>query len=359
MLFGMLLSPWPYTALHFGLTNTHTFRVAHEFRAFCSTLLRHALCLRNLTLAKRTTATSGPTYLARFAFATLLCGARTPLRRLHRKSFAFCILLYPWPATYFGFASFSTFRVAYELWAFPFALLGYTHCLGNLTLAKRTTAASRPTCLARFALATLLCGARTPLRRLHRKSFAFCILLYPWPATYFGFASFSTFRVAYELWACLFALLRHAGCLGNLTLAKRTTATSRPTYLARFALATLLRGARTPLFGARLLRNFILLLFNKNTNVRKLWIAFLRWPQGIKMDLRKKQSLFIQGIVGFTPIPTYPYGKSLYKPYIVGIYGSHSPRILESRINSMGTLFGVHPIVPWFILFKQVVRDNS
>ena len=28
-----------------------------------------------------------------------------------------------------------------------------------------------------------------------------------------------------------------------------------------------------------------------------------------------------QGIVGYTPIPTYPYGKSLYKPYIVGIYG--------------------------------------
>ena len=275
MLFGMLLSPWPYTALHFGLTNTHAFRVAHEFRAFCSTLLRHALCLRNLTLAKRTTATSRPTCLARLALATLLCGARTPLRRLHRKSFAFCILLYPWPATYFGFASFSTFRVAYELWACPFALLGYTHCLGNLTLAKRTTA------------------------------------------------------------------------------------TSRPTYLARFALATLLRGARTPLFGARLLRNFILLLFNKNTNVRKLWIAFLRWPQGIKMDLRKKQSLFIQGIVGFTPIPTYPYGKSLYKPRIVGIYGSHSPRILESRRNSMGTLFGVHPIVPWFTLSKQVVSDNS
>ena len=24
---------------------------------------------------------------------------------------------------------------------------------------------------------------------------------------------------------------------------------------------------------------------------------------------------------GCTPIPTYPYGKSLYKPYIVGIYG--------------------------------------
>ncbi len=28
-----------------------------------------------------------------------------------------------------------------------------------------------------------------------------------------------------------------------------------------------------------------------------------------------------QGIVGCTPGPTYSYGKSLYKPYIVGIYG--------------------------------------
>ena len=30
-----------------------------------------------------------------------------------------------------------------------------------------------------------------------------------------------------------------------------------------------------------------------------------------------------QGIVGCTPGPTYPYGKSLYKPYIrvMGIYG--------------------------------------
>ena len=38
--------------------------------------------------------------------------------------------------------------------------------------------------------------------------------------------------------------------------------------------------------------------------------------------------IFFPGIVNFfssiipcTPIPTYPYGKSLYKPYIVGIYG--------------------------------------
>ena len=243
MLFGMLLSPWPCTALHFGLANAHTFRVAHEFRAFRPTLLRHALCLRNLTLAKRTAATSGPTYVARFALATLLCGARTPLRRLH------------------GFSS-----------------------------------------------------------ALNRKSLAFCSLLYPWPATYFGFASFSTLAVAYELWACLFALLRYTGCLRNLTLAKRTTAASGPTHFARFTLATLLRGARTPLFGARLLRNFILLLFNKNTNVRKLWITFLSWPQGIKMDLWKKPMFIHSGDTWMYPDPNVPLCEipiwALYSGYL-------------------------------------------
>ena len=33
-----------------------------------------------------------------------------------------------------------------------------------------------------------------------------------------------------------------------------------------------------------------------------------------------------QGIVGCTPTKV-PYGKSLYMPYIVGIYGLYSPRI--------------------------------
>ena len=35
---------------------------------------------------------------------------------------------------------------------------------------------------------------------------------------------------------------------------------------------------------------------------------------------------YIQGIVGRTPT-NVPYGKSLYKPYIMGIYGLESPRI--------------------------------
>ena len=55
-----------------------------------------------------------------------------------------------------------------------------------------------------------------------------------------------------------------------------------------------------------------------------------------------------QGIVGCTPGPTYPYGKSLYKPYTVGIYVFFHPQeSLENTINTMGTrTLGVHPIVP-------------
>ena len=55
----------------------------------------------------------------------------------------------------------------------------------------------------------------------------------------------------------------------------------------------------------------------------------------------QEQHVYIYiGVIGYVrgqpdvPLPTYPYGKSLYKPYTVGIYGT------------MGTLLGVHPIVP-------------
>ena len=44
----------------------------------------------------------------------------------------------------------------------------------------------------------------------------------------------------------------------------------------------------------------------------------------------------------------YPYGKSLYKPYSSWVFmGKLSPRIPRlNTINTMGTLLGVHPIVP-------------
>ena len=59
--------------------------------------------------------------------------------------------------------------------------------------------------------------------------------------------------------------------------------------------------------------------------------------------------LYFQGIVGCTPGPTYPYGKSLYKPYssLVSM-GELSPRIPRlNTINTMGTrTLRVQPIVP-------------
>ena len=70
-----------------------------------------------------------------------------------------------------------------------------------------------------------------------------------------------------------------------------------------------------------------------------------------------------QGIVGCTLGPTYPYGKSLYKPYIGVSYPQES---LENTINTMGTLLGVHPSVPWkncwkrfcfFLVVKRLLED--
>ena len=43
------------------------------------------------------------------------------------------------------------------------------------------------------------------------------------------------------------------------------------------------------------------------------------------------------------PLPMYPYGKPLYKPYIMCYNPQES---LENTLNTMGTLLGVHPIVP-------------
>ncbi len=37
--------------------------------------------------------------------------------------------------------------------------------------------------------------------------------------------------------------------------------------------------------------------------------------------------MYMSGDSWMYPLPTYPYGKSLYKPYIVGVYGLLSPRI--------------------------------
>ena len=49
------------------------------------------------------------------------------------------------------------------------------------------------------------------------------------------------------------------------------------------------------------------------------------------------------------PGPNVPHhGKSLYKPYITWVFMGCNPReSLENTINTMATLLGVHPIVPW------------
>ena len=59
-----------------------------------------------------------------------------------------------------------------------------------------------------------------------------------------------------------------------------------------------------------------------------------------------------QGMVGCTPIPTYPYRKSLYKPYIVGISGSESQRIRREHGKYQGQLWKN----PEFISEKQHTR---
>ena len=96
---------------------------------------------------------------------------------------------------------------------------------------------------------------------------------------------------------------------------------------------------------------------NKNLKERKKTFRLFRFEL---LDGNKFFSvLLFQGIVGFTPIPTYPYGKSLYKPYIAGIYGLLSPDnpIWEHQLNTMGpTLLRVRPIVPWFFDFSLAAK---
>ena len=48
------------------------------------------------------------------------------------------------------------------------------------------------------------------------------------------------------------------------------------------------------------------------------------------------------------PDPKVPrHGKSLFHPYSSWVFMGYNPQeSLENTINTMGTLFGVHPIVP-------------
>ena len=75
------------------------------------------------------------------------------------------------------------------------------------------------------------------------------------------------------------------------------------------------------------------------------------WCKGERRgDLESTGSTALfRGIVGCTPGATYPYRKSLYKPYnYTGyLWVSYPQESLENAISTMGTrTLGVHPIVP-------------
>ena len=100
------------------------------------------------------------------------------------------------------------------------------------------------------------------------------------------------------------------------------------------------------------------------SNLQKHLVAILQWVFSIiiiitspeRHSMHLKTTLETVGNMIFrgqldVPLPTYPYWKSLYKPYIVGIYICviicYNPQeSLENTINTMGTLLGVHPSVP-------------
>ena len=67
------------------------------------------------------------------------------------------------------------------------------------------------------------------------------------------------------------------------------------------------------------------------------------WP-GIEGDLKGIQ---VRDSWMYPNVPRN--GKSLYKPYVVGIYGWNIPQeSLENTINTISAVLGVHPIVPSF-----------
>ena len=70
--------------------------------------------------------------------------------------------------------------------------------------------------------------------------------------------------------------------------------------------------------------------------------------QGLSNEPRKRTSYFPLN-PGYLSGDSwmYPYGKSLYKPYIVGINFSYIPQeSVENTINLLGTLLGLHPSIP-------------
>ena len=63
------------------------------------------------------------------------------------------------------------------------------------------------------------------------------------------------------------------------------------------------------------------LTWNPKMEVRKMFFSFLMDDFQVPAVKFRGSNLSSRDRQGCTPIPTYPYGKSLYKPFIVGIYG--------------------------------------
>ena len=86
-------------------------------------------------------------------------------------------------------------------------------------------------------------------------------------------------------------------------------------------------------------------------------ICFLTFVQGI-LEKAKSKIRYIQGIVGYTPIPTYPYWKSVYKPYSTWVYG-HGWKNPQESLGWTPAKYHFWPtglrgrgtpvLVPWYI----------
>ena len=80
----------------------------------------------------------------------------------------------------------------------------------------------------------------------------------------------------------------------------------------------------------------------------------------LEMPCWGEPSRSLHEIVGCTRIPMYqypfmgkPFKKALYNGGYLWVIIYNPQESLENTINTMGTLLGVHPIVPWSLLFEN------
>ena len=69
----------------------------------------------------------------------------------------------------------------------------------------------------------------------------------------------------------------------------------------------------------------------------------------------KEQNVCLRGYLDVPHHRTPSWEIPVSKPYITWVFMGYNPQeSLENAINTMGTLLGVHPIVPWNVLPKMV-----